>query len=49
MASGFFPPPLRASEIDVLVSLNYRLESGEADRRRVGEAVAEAVRSLRHG
>jgi hypothetical protein len=43
---GLFPTPLRASEIDVLISLNYLLEGAEADRSRVGEAVAAAIRSL---
>jgi hypothetical protein len=46
---GLFPTPLRADEIEVLISLNYLPEGGEADRRRVGEAVAAAIRSLRHG
>jgi hypothetical protein len=46
---GVFPTPLRASEIDVLISLNYLPEGGEADRKRVGEAVAATIRSLRHG
>jgi hypothetical protein len=46
---GLFPTPLRASEIDVLISLNYLPEGAEYDRRRVGEAVAAAIRSLRHG
>jgi hypothetical protein len=42
---GLFPPPLRASEIDVLINLNYLLEGAEVDR---GEAVAAAIRSLGH-
>jgi hypothetical protein len=46
---GLFPTPLRAKEIDVLISLNYLPEGGEADRKRVGEAVAAAIRSLRQG
>jgi hypothetical protein len=46
---GLFPTPLRSSEIDVLISLNYLPEGAEDDRRRVGEAVAAAIRSLRHG
>jgi hypothetical protein len=45
---GLFPTPLRASEIDVLISLSYLPEGGEVDRRRVGEAIAAAIRSLRH-
>jgi hypothetical protein len=45
---GLFPTPLRASEIDVLISLNYLPEGAEVDRSRVGEAVAAAIRSLRH-
>jgi hypothetical protein len=40
---------IRASEIDVLVTLNYLPEGAEDNRRRVGEAVAAAIRSLRHG
>jgi hypothetical protein len=46
---GLFPTPLRASEIDVLISLNYLPEGAEDDRTRVGEAVAAVIRSLRHG
>jgi hypothetical protein len=46
---GLFPTPLGASEIDVLVTLNYLPEGAEENRRRVGEAVAAAIRSLRHG
>jgi hypothetical protein len=46
---GLFPTPLRSSEIDVLISLNYLPEGGEIDRRLIGEAVAAAIRSLRHG
>jgi hypothetical protein len=45
---GLFPTPLRASEIDVLISLNYLPEGAEVDRSRVGEAVAAAIRSLGH-
>ena len=46
---GLFPTPLGASELDVLISLNYLPEGAEADRTLVGEAVAAAIRSLRHG
>ena len=46
---GLFPTPLGASEIDVLISLNYLPEGVEDDRGRVGESVAAAIRSLRHG
>jgi hypothetical protein len=46
---GLFPTPLGASEIDVLVTLNYLPEGAEDNRRRVGEAVAAGIRSLRHG
>jgi hypothetical protein len=46
---GLFPTPLGAREIDVLVTLNYLPEGAEENRRRVGEAVAAAIRSLRHG
>jgi hypothetical protein len=46
---GLFPTPLGASELDVLVTLNYLPEGAEDNRRRVGEAVAAAIRSLRHG
>jgi hypothetical protein len=45
---GLFPTPLRASEIDVLISLNYLPEGAEVDRSRVGEAVAAAIRSVGH-
>ena len=45
---GLYPTPLGASEIDILISLNYLPEGAEADRSRVGEAVAAAIRSLRH-
>jgi hypothetical protein len=44
---GLFPTPLRASEIDVLISLNYLPEGAEGDRVRVAEAIAAAIRSLR--
>jgi hypothetical protein len=46
---GLFKTPLGASELDVLISLNYLPEGAEADRTLVGEAVAAAIRSLRHG
>jgi hypothetical protein len=46
---GLFPPPLRASEIDALIDLNYLPEGSESDRRRVGEAITAAIRSLRQG
>ena len=45
---GLVPTPLRASEIDVLINLNYLLGGAEVDRSRVGEAVAAAIRSLGH-
>jgi hypothetical protein len=46
---GLFPTPLGATEIDVLIGLDYLPEGAEDDRARVGEAVAAAIRSLRHG
>jgi hypothetical protein len=46
---GLFKTPLGASELDVLISMNYLPEGAEADRTLVGEAVAAAIRSLRHG
>ena len=38
--------PLRASEINVLISLNYRPEGAEDDCRRIGEAKETAIRTL---
>jgi hypothetical protein len=46
---GLFPTPLRASEIEILIGLNYLPEGAEDDRKCVGEAIAAAIRSLRHG
>jgi hypothetical protein len=46
---GLFPTSLRASEIATLINLNYLPEGAEADPKRVGEAVAAAIRSLRDG
>jgi hypothetical protein len=43
---ALYPVPLGADEIDALLTLNWLPDGAEVDRRRVGEAVAAAFRSL---
>ena len=43
---ALYPAPLGAVEIDALVNLGWLSEGTEADRGRVGEAVAAAIRDM---
>ena len=43
---ALYPAPLGAGEIDTLVTLGWLREGAETDRRRVGEAVAAAIRDM---
>ena len=43
---GLYPVPLGCHEIDLLIALRWLPEGEEANRERVGEAVANALREL---
>ena len=43
---GLYPVPLGCREIDLLIALGWLPEGEEANRERVGEAVANALREL---
>ena len=43
---GLYPVPLGCREIDLLIALGWLPEGQEANRERVGEAVANALREL---
>jgi hypothetical protein len=43
---GLYPAPLGAGEIETLVALGWLQEGTVADRHRVGEAVAAAIRDM---
>jgi hypothetical protein len=43
---GLYPVPLGCREIDLLVALGWLPEGEEANRERVGAAVANALREL---
>ena len=43
---ALYPVPLGATEIDMLIGLGWLPEGAESDRKRVGMAVAAAIRDL---
>ena len=43
---GLYPVPLGCREIDLLIALGWLPEGEEANRERVGEAVANALRAI---
>ena len=43
---GLYPVPFSYREIDMLIALGWLPEGEEANRERVGEAVANALREL---
>ena len=43
---ALYPAPLGGVEIDTLIALGWLPEGTEADRARVGEAVAAAIRDM---
>ena len=43
---GLYPVPLGCREIDLLIALGWLPEGEEANRERVGEAVANALRTI---
>jgi hypothetical protein len=43
---ALYPAPLGAGEIDALVALGWLREGTEADRGRVGEAIAALIRDM---
>jgi hypothetical protein len=43
---GLFPVPPTSREIDLLIALGWLPEGEEANRERVGQAVANALREL---